>query len=59
MLKIIRFDHFPACSLALFHEICHNFNLQVFVFKIFRFGDLHLMNPTNFSIQPSINWKKR
>lgn len=33
--------------------------LQVFVFKIFRFGDLHLMNPTNFSILPSINWKKQ
>ena len=26
MLKIIRFDYFPTYSLALFHEICHNFN---------------------------------
>ena len=24
MLKIIRFDYSPTCSLALFHEICHN-----------------------------------
>ena len=55
MLKIIRFDYFPTCNLALFYEICHNIYFQVFVFKTFRFGDLHLMNPTNFSILPSIN----
>ena len=28
------------------------------VIKI-KFGYLHLMNPTNFSILPSINWKKQ
>ena len=46
MLKIIRFDYFPTCNSALFHEICTISILQVFVFKIFKFGDLHLMNPT-------------
>lgn len=58
MLKIIRFDYFPTCSSALFQEICHNIFFQVFVFKIFRFCDLHLMNSTNFSILPSINKHK-
>ena len=48
MQKITRFDYFPTCSLALFHNTTSI--LQVFVFKIFRFGDLHLMNPTNFPI---------
>lgn len=55
MLKIIRFDYFPTCNLALFMKYVTISILQVFVFKIFRFGDLHLMNPINFSIQPSIN----
>ena len=55
MLKIIRFDYFPTCNLALFMKYVTISILQVFVFKIFRFGDLHLMNPTNFSIPSSIN----
>ena len=59
MLKIIRFDYFPTCNLALFMKYVTISILQVFVFKIFRFGDLHLMNPTNFSILPIINWKKQ
>ena len=45
MLKIIRFDYFPTCNLALFMKYVTISILQVFVFKIFSFGDLHLKNP--------------